>query len=54
VLSIPPALAVGADYGLVVRADSGAEGWRLALFILSPQGQEILAGYGFVASAMPR
>ena len=54
VLSIPASLAVGADYGLVVRADSGTEGWRLALFILSPQGQEILAGYGFVASAIPR
>jgi ABC-type molybdate transport system substrate-binding protein len=54
VLSIPANLAVGADYGLIVRADSAPEGWRLALFILSPQGQEILAGYGFAAAAVPR
>lgn len=54
IVSIPPALAVGADYGLIVRADAKAEGWRLALFILSPEGQAILAGYGFDAAAVPR
>lgn len=54
VLDIPASLAVGADYGLIVRAGAGPEAWRLALFILSPQGQEILADYGFAAAARPR
>lgn len=54
IVSIPSALAVGADYGLIVRADATAEGWRLALFILSPEGQAILASYGFDAAAVPR
>ncbi|MFU8894878.1 MAG: substrate-binding domain-containing protein [Gammaproteobacteria bacterium] len=47
-------LAVGADYGLIVRADAGTKGWRLALFILSPEGQAILASHGFEADAVPR
>lgn len=54
IVPIPPGLAVGADYGLLVRSDASAAGWRLALFILSPAGQEILAGYGFEAAAVPR
>lgn len=54
VISIPAALAVGADYGLIVRGDAGTEGWRLALFILSPDAQQILADYGFDAAAVPR
>ncbi|SRR6056297_680162 len=54
IVDIPPKLAVGADYGLVVRGDAGQDGWRLALFILSPESQEILAGYGFEAEGMPR
>ena len=53
VVSIPDALAVGADYGLIVRKDAPAEAGRLALFILSPAGQAILADYGFVATAVP-
>jgi ABC-type molybdate transport system substrate-binding protein len=54
IISIPPALAVGADYGLIVRADADPAGWRLALFILSPEGQAILASHGFEAAAVPR
>jgi hypothetical protein len=28
--------------------------WRLALFILAPQGQSILADYGFTSGALPQ
>jgi ABC-type molybdate transport system substrate-binding protein len=49
---IPEALSVGADYGLIVRDGASGEGWRLALYILSPEGQKILRAYGFEASAI--
>jgi ABC-type molybdate transport system substrate-binding protein len=53
VVQIPPELAVGADYGLVVLNGAPVEAWRLALFIVSPVGQEILGRFGFVADAVP-
>jgi len=48
IVSIPPTLAVGADYGLVVLS-ARPEAARFALFILSPPGQTILARHGFAA-----
>lgn len=53
IVSIPEELSVGADYGLLVRKDAAPEAWRLAMFILSPEGQAILKQYGFVAAAVP-
>jgi ABC-type molybdate transport system substrate-binding protein len=50
---LPPALEVGADYGLTVLADAPAEAYRLALFILSAPAQEIMARHGFVAPTLP-
>lgn len=52
VVAVPEPLAVGADYGLVVLG-SRPEAARLALFILSPAGQRILAEYGFTAPGLP-
>ncbi len=52
-IKVPEELAVGADYGLVVRKGASGEAWRLAMVILSPAGQKILADYGFSAVAMP-
>ena len=49
IVALPEALAVGADYGLTVMADSSASGYKLAMFILSPEGQAILAKHGFAA-----
>jgi molybdate transport system substrate-binding protein len=46
VVEIPPELNVGADYGLIVLADTDAAR-NLADFILSSDGQSILASYGF-------
>jgi ABC-type molybdate transport system substrate-binding protein len=42
IVSIPDELAVGADYGLIVRSDAPPDAWRLALFILAPDGQSLL------------
>lgn len=53
IVDIPQELSVGADYGLIVLDQANTEAWRLAMFILSPQGQKILADYGFVAQGIP-
>ena len=50
---LPEALAVAADYGLVVLSDR-PEAARFALFVLSPDGQAILARHGFAAPTLPR
>jgi ABC-type molybdate transport system substrate-binding protein len=53
IVQIPAALSVGADYGLIVLDKDNASAWHLALYILSPEGQRVLADYGFEASAAP-
>lgn len=54
IVRISEALSVGADYGLLVRAEAANDAWRLAMYILSPAGQKILEEYGFEATAIPR
>jgi len=49
IVPLPDALAVGADYGLTVMNDASAAAHRFALFILSTEGQRVLAARGFVA-----
>jgi molybdenum ABC transporter molybdate-binding protein len=49
VVALPPALAVGADYGLTVMSDASPAAYRFAMFILSQDGQRILAEHGFAA-----
>ncbi len=53
VVAVPEALAVGADYGLTVLDGAPEAAWRLALHILSPAGQAVLARYGFESGALP-
>ncbi len=56
VLNLPNELAVGADYGLVVLKGSPEQeeaAGRFAMFVLSPEGQAILARWGFVPVAAP-
>jgi len=48
IVQLPESIAVGADYGLTVIAGAPAAADRFAQFILSPAGQKILTGYGFV------
>jgi molybdate transport system substrate-binding protein len=50
IIALPDALAVSADYGLTVMAGASAGAYQFALFILSTEGQRILASYGFSAS----
>jgi ABC-type molybdate transport system substrate-binding protein len=47
IVQVPPALAVGADYGLTVVEGAPAPAERFAQFILSSAGQAILAKHGF-------
>jgi molybdate transport system substrate-binding protein len=47
VVELPEALAVGADYGLTVISGAPDAAADFVEFILSPQGQTILAGFGF-------
>jgi molybdate transport system substrate-binding protein len=54
IIRIPEELSVGADYGLLVRNGAPNEAWRLAMYILSPEGQKILKEYGFEATAIPK
>ena len=54
IIGIPEELSVGADYGLLVRDGAPNEAWRLAMYILSPDGQKILKEYGFEATAIPK
>lgn len=51
---LPPALAVGADYGLTVMTKASSNAWRFAMFILSRAGQEILLKHGFAAPNLAR
>ena len=52
IVRIPEDLFVGADYGLIVRKGAPVDGWKLAMYILSPEGQKILREYGFEATAI--
>jgi len=54
VVALPDELAVGADYGLTVLADAPPDAYRLAMFILSAEGQRALAKYGFGTPTLPR
>ena len=54
IIRTPQDLSVGADYGLVVRGSAPKEAWRLAMYILSPIGQNVLRGYGFETTAMEK
>ena len=46
-IDLPEALSVGADYGLTVISGAPVAAQEFAEFILSAEGQKILAGYGF-------
>jgi molybdate transport system substrate-binding protein len=54
VVSLPEELAVGADYGLTVMNGASADAYRFAMFILSTEGQRLLAKQGFVAPGLPQ
>jgi len=53
VVQLPDSLAVGADYGLTVVAGASPGAYRFSMFILSADGQRILARHGFAAPTLP-
>jgi len=53
VVPFPPALQVGPEYALAVLKDARPDAALLALSILSPEGQEVLAQHGFTPVAQP-
>jgi molybdenum ABC transporter molybdate-binding protein len=53
-IALPDNLAVGADYGLTVMNNASPAAFRFALYILSSDGQHILANHGFAAPGLPR
>jgi len=54
IVALPDALAVGADYGLTVMTTAPPQAYRFAMFILSGDGQRILADHGFAAPTATR
>ena len=52
-IALPDALAVSADYGLTVSNDASPGAYQFALFILSSEGQRVLASHGFSAPNLP-
>jgi molybdate transport system substrate-binding protein len=52
-VAFPPDLQVGPEYGLAVIKDARPESMLLALTILSPVGQKILADRGFGPVTLP-
>src|SRR5215469_9640182 len=54
VVPLPAELAVGADYGLTVLNGSSPQAYTFAMFILSIDGQRVLAKRGFAAPALPQ
>ncbi|MBS0448750.1 MAG: molybdate ABC transporter substrate-binding protein [Proteobacteria bacterium] len=51
---LPEALQVGPQYGLAVMKGARPEALLLALRILSPEGQAVLAKHGFKAIGLPQ
>jgi molybdate transport system substrate-binding protein len=53
-VQLPDEIAVAADYGLTVITGASVNAYRLAMFILSADGQRVLASHGFAAPALPQ
>ena len=53
VAEVPREIAAGPEYGLAVLKGVDAKALDLALFFLSPEGQQILSRYGFAPIGLP-
>lgn len=53
IIQLPDALSIAADYGLTVIAGAPPAAQRFANFIVSPEGEAILASYGFAPGSEP-
>jgi ABC-type molybdate transport system substrate-binding protein len=54
VVALPNNRAAGADYGLRVVSGASPQAYQFALFILSVDGQRVLARHGFAAPGLPQ
>jgi molybdate transport system substrate-binding protein len=54
IVALPDELTVGADYGLTVLNSASSQAYAFAMFILSTDGQRVLAKHGFAAPALPQ
>jgi molybdate transport system substrate-binding protein len=54
IVALPDPLSVGADYGLTVMTDAPPAAYRFAMFILSADGQRLLASHSFTAPNLPK
>jgi ABC-type molybdate transport system substrate-binding protein len=52
-VKLPPELRIGPEYGLAVLQDAPQAALLLALTILSPEGQNVLAQHGFQPVTLP-
>lgn len=53
VAAVPREIAAGAEYGLAILKGADPRTADLALFMLSPEGQQIFAHYGFAPVGLP-
>jgi ABC-type molybdate transport system substrate-binding protein len=54
IVALPDTLAVGANYGLTVMNGASAPAYQFVLFVLSAEGQRMLAKHGFAAPGLPQ
>jgi molybdate transport system substrate-binding protein len=53
IVEVPAAIAASPEYGLAVLKDADPRAADLALFVLSPRGQQVLADFGFAPVGLP-
>ena len=52
-MPVPSEIATGPEYGLAVMKGADSHAPDLALFMLSPGGQQIFSRYGFAPVGLP-
>jgi molybdate transport system substrate-binding protein len=53
VAALPSEIATGPEYGPAVLKGADPRALDLALFMLSPEGQQIFSNYGFAPVGLP-
>ena len=52
-VTIPQEIAAGPEYGLAILKGAAPRAEDLALYMLSPEGQQIFAQFGFAPVGLP-
>jgi molybdenum ABC transporter molybdate-binding protein len=53
IVAVPPEIAAGPEYGLAIMKGAEPHAADLALFMLSPDGQQIFSRFGFAPVGLP-